>query len=113
MLLIAFFMIALIDSISFAEPIVIDHTSTDLSQIPDSWIEQVKQNIKVFHAGTSHGSQITSGLERIENQYGSEYAVDIFYRLPEGTNTLTILQQTWYEPEPFFSGVGTYLNNNP
>jgi hypothetical protein len=53
-------------SVSFAdEPIVIDHTCTDLSQISDYWIKRAKQ-IAVHYAHTSHGNQIVSGLEYLE-----------------------------------------------
>ncbi len=47
-----------------AEPaaIIVDHTSTDLSKIPDYWLEQARK--LAFHfAHTSHGSQLVTGLE--------------------------------------------------
>jgi len=47
-----------------AEPaaIIVDHTSTDLSKIPDYWLEQARK--LTFHfAHTSHGSQLVTGLE--------------------------------------------------
>jgi len=48
------------------DPIIIDHTCTDLSQIPPHWIEQAK--LLTFHiAHTSHGSQILSGLTKLES----------------------------------------------
>ncbi len=46
-----------------AEPaaIIVDHTSTDLSKIPDYWLEQARK--LTFHfAHTSHGSQLVTGL---------------------------------------------------
>jgi hypothetical protein len=49
-------------SISFADPIIIDHTTTDLSQIPNDWINQVKNDMKLYFGHTSHGTQITNGL---------------------------------------------------
>ena len=33
---------------SLAGPIIIDHNTNDLSQIPDYWIDQVKQKIKAW-----------------------------------------------------------------
>ena len=50
-----------------AEAIIIDHTCTNLSQIPDEWIDAVQDYIKLHYAHTSHGGQLTTGLERIEN----------------------------------------------
>lgn len=50
-----------------AEAIIIDHTCTDISRIPNEWIEQAKESL--FHyAYTSHGSQIVSGLEKLSQQ---------------------------------------------
>jgi hypothetical protein len=43
----------------------IDHTCTDLAQIPTEWLDSAK-TLKVHYAHTSHGSQINTGLERIE-----------------------------------------------
>ena len=47
---------------STAEPIVIDHTTTDLSQIPNSAIMQAKSTLHIAYGHTSHGSQLTSGM---------------------------------------------------
>jgi hypothetical protein len=44
----------------------IDHACTDLSQIPTQWLDSAK-TLKVHYAHTSHGSQINTGLERIES----------------------------------------------
>jgi uncharacterized repeat protein (TIGR01451 family) len=48
-----------------SEPIIIDHTCTDLSQIPDYWIEQARQ-LAIHYAHTSHGGQVLAYLYRIE-----------------------------------------------
>ncbi|MCI0470384.1 MAG: hypothetical protein L0Y73_01870 [Candidatus Aminicenantes bacterium] len=45
--------------------IIIDHTCTDISKIPDQWITKVKELLNVHYAHTSHGEQITVGLERL------------------------------------------------
>lgn len=47
--------------------IIADHSSTNLSSIPDEWIEKVKEIINVHYCHTSHGSQIMTGLERLMN----------------------------------------------
>jgi len=47
-------------------PIIIDHTNTDLSQIPDFWIEQAKGLLRVSYGHTSHGSQPITGMEVLE-----------------------------------------------
>ena len=57
--------LALFVSVSAHSAIIIDHNCTDLSQIPDTWIDQVK-TMNIHYAHTSHGEQLTVGLERIE-----------------------------------------------
>lgn len=57
--------------------LVIDHTTTDLSQIPPAWLAQAKT--LAFHfAHTSHGSQIVTGLEWWETQR-PDLDVDVRY----------------------------------
>jgi len=48
--------------------IIIDHNCLDLSKIPDEWIEKAKANLKVHYAHTSHGGQITAGLQMLQAQ---------------------------------------------
>ena len=50
-----------------AQAIIIDHTCTDITKIPDYWINQVKSALKIHYAHTSHGEQIIEGLERLSN----------------------------------------------
>jgi len=59
-----------------AEPIIIDHTCTDLSQIPSYWIEQAKQYLRLSYGHTSHGSQPITGMAILKNNpaYGGLYA---------------------------------------
>jgi hypothetical protein len=45
-----------------APPIIIDHTCTDIRQIPESAIEQAKMNLHIAYGHTSHGSQLTTGV---------------------------------------------------
>jgi uncharacterized repeat protein (TIGR01451 family) len=48
-------------------PIIIDHTCTNLSQVPDYWIEQAKSLLRVSYGHTSHGSQPVTGMTVLEN----------------------------------------------
>ena len=48
------------------EPIIIDHTCTDLSQVPPYWIERAKL-LTIHYAHTSHGSQVNSGADVLES----------------------------------------------
>lgn len=54
----------------------INHTCTELSQILMEWIDSVQTNIKLHYAHTSHGGQLTTGLNRIESS-NSAYSIAI------------------------------------
>ncbi|MBF0225318.1 MAG: DNRLRE domain-containing protein [Desulfobacterales bacterium] len=41
---------------------IVDHTSTNIKQIPQSAIEQAKQSLHIAYGHTSHGSQLTTGM---------------------------------------------------
>lgn len=53
---------------------VIDHRHTDLSQIPDNWIDSVKKNLDVRYYRRSHGSQVDLGGMTALMNYSSEWA---------------------------------------
>ena len=55
-------MCMLIPPVISAEPIIIDHTCADITQIPQSAIEQAKANLHIAYGHTSHGSQLTTGM---------------------------------------------------
>lgn len=46
----------------YADPIVADHTCTDITRIPQSAIEQAKSELHIAYGHTSHGSQLTTGM---------------------------------------------------
>jgi len=52
----------LVSSVSFADPIIVDHACTDLTAIPQSELEAAKANLVIAYGHTSHGSQITTGM---------------------------------------------------
>ena len=47
--------------------IIIDHSCTDLNQIPSSVIDDVQENIRFHYTHSSYGAQIRCGLDLIEN----------------------------------------------
>lgn len=75
----------------------IDHTCTELAKIPDYWIGQVKRMLNVHYAHTSHGGQITVGLERIATA-NTQYN---FYpdncTVPESTTHLSMMDGQFYD----------------
>jgi uncharacterized repeat protein (TIGR01451 family) len=46
-----------------AQPIIIDHTTIDITAIPQPWIEAAKNNLHIYYGHTSHGSQLVSGMD--------------------------------------------------
>jgi uncharacterized repeat protein (TIGR01451 family) len=95
------------------QAIIIDHTTTDISKIPNYWLEQAKK-LTFHYAHTSHGSQINSGIEWLETQ-NSKYNFDIEYGatppvLPPDTTALRIYDgnnvaggDTYITPELYWS----------
>jgi hypothetical protein len=75
-----FFLTVLFLSISIASnansALIIDHTCTDLSQVPEYWINQAKDLFKASYGHTSHGSQIVTGMNMVMDEHGSLYSYD-------------------------------------
>ena len=77
-------------------PLIIDHTQTDFSMLPTYRIEAVKSNIKYHYAHTSHGSQLTAGIDLIEvSNPLYAYTLSILY-LPDDPEALCILDGQIY-----------------
>lgn len=71
--------------------LIIDHTCIDLSSIPDEWIDAAQANVRIHYAHTSHGGQITTGLDRLESS-DSKYSQERGYgTLPTGDGALCML----------------------
>ena len=97
-----------------SEPIIIDHTCTDLSKIPDYWIEQAKK-LAVHYAHTSHGGQVLSGLTNLEG-VDAKYNVDIQASgtvvLPPDTTALRLYDgnnypgDTYITPDMYWESAG-------
>jgi len=97
--------------------IVVDHTSTNITKIPDYWLEKAK--LLTFHyAHTSHGSQINSGITWLESQ-NSKFSVAIRTNnsvgLPPAENPAALRiydgnpPETYIEPGDYWDGA-TALN---
>ncbi len=44
---------------------VVDHTCTDIRQVPTNWIALAKQNLHIAYGHTSHGTQLTDGMSSL------------------------------------------------
>ena len=49
------------------QAIFIDHYCTDLSSVPDVWIDQARAQFKIWYSRTSHGKQITDAMRAIQD----------------------------------------------
>lgn len=101
----------------------VNHNNITLSDIPVEWIDSVIVKIKLHYAHTSHGSQLTTGLNRIEAAEPL-YSVAIGNSyLPAETNAFCIFDgqegETYITPELYWQTsegmdyTRAVLNNNP
>jgi hypothetical protein len=80
--------------------IYIDHTTADITKIPDAWITQAKNLDKIHFAHTSHGSQLLTGLDYLQSQKPIKYRYAITYdptTFPSETGALKIYDGNSYE----------------
>ncbi len=62
-----------------AQPIIIDHTCTNIYKIPTSYINDAKTNLHIGYGFTSHGSQIVTGMSGLVNFMNSKgYPENLF-----------------------------------
>ncbi len=47
------------------QAIIVDHTTTDLDQVPQYWIDQAEAQLNIYYGHTSHGSQPVSGMDAL------------------------------------------------
>ncbi len=97
---------------SMAEPIIADHNAVrDFDKIPAEWLEQAK-DLTVHFATQSHGMQIISGLNNLEQSVdpGYSFAVELDQVSPvlppeEDPPALRICAQSAY-PEDYWASDG-------
>ncbi len=56
------FFFIIISQSYFAQAIIVDHNCTNIKAIPESAILEAKQKLHIAYGHTSHGSQITTGM---------------------------------------------------
>ncbi len=84
-----------LDDLQTTHAPTIDHSCVNLDSIPQNHINSAKENVRIHYAHTSHGSQITTGLSRLES-------ANISYSQAQGSGTL-----------PTESGALCILDGNP
>ncbi len=110
-------------SFLYSQAIIIDHTCTDHTQIPASVIDDIQSNIKWHYAHTSHGEQLTWGLQFLENddpslayEVGSSYLPDLSDELCifDGQESATYITPDLYWQTPYGLGLTQdVIDNNP
>jgi hypothetical protein len=85
--------------------VIIDHRTTDISRIPDFWIQKARA-LTIYYAHTSHGRQLVSGavfLSRQNPKYGflAEYTPADHPTLPDGVDKL-LMCHTFGNPSTFW-----------
>lgn len=105
------------------EAMIIDHNCMNFASIPDAWIDSAQANIRLHYAHTSHGGQLTTGLQRIEDN-NAKYSVARRYReLATEADALCIFdgQETagyitpdlYWQTHKGMNSTRAVLNNNP
>lgn len=117
------FILMLSFSSAFSQGKIIDHTCTDLSYIPAEWIDNVQSNIKVHYAHTSHGGQLTTGLQRIEDDNATYSVARTTGSLPTEADALCIFDgqehDSYITPDEYWETAAgmnytrSVLDNNP
>ncbi|MBS3793966.1 MAG: hypothetical protein KGY80_03670 [Candidatus Thorarchaeota archaeon] len=114
---------ASLSTVQFSGGLVADHECISLDEIPDEWLEQAKSNLKIHYAHTSHGGQITTGLQRIESANATFSCAIGSGNLPAEEGALCMLDgnppHSYITPELYWStadGLSTTqntLDSNP
>lgn len=68
--------ILFIHGVAASGAIIIDHTCTDISKLPEYWINKAKNDSKISYGHTSHRSQIITGMNLLKGASGSLYWFD-------------------------------------
>ena len=93
---------------------VINHNHTDLSQIPDNWIDSAKKNLKIIYFRRSHGSHIDVGGMAALRRYSTAYADKYDYNETGSGGALKLATQ-WhsvdFEPDTWYSITRSYLDD--
>jgi hypothetical protein len=81
---------------AYSQPIIIDHTCTDISKIPDEWIQKVKNDQMLFSvAGESHGRAYMYGLQLLAAQ-DTTFAVSSSWWGNQPAAIATPCLRAWY-----------------
>ncbi|HUT02410.1 MAG TPA: hypothetical protein VM163_00770 [bacterium] len=95
-----------------SEAIIIDHNCIDLYAVPSDWINEAQDAIKLHYGHTSHGSQLVTGLQRIENDDRSFAVAMSTNGLPEIEGALCMYHPS-NDPSQYYANTQGILDSNP
>ncbi|MBK9992064.1 MAG: hypothetical protein IPP19_15420 [Verrucomicrobia bacterium] len=99
--------LALVIAVHAQQPIIVDHTCTNIRAIPSAAITQAKSSLHIAYGHTSHGSQLTdgmSGLVTFMNRFPNDaFADNLFAFNGSGSNGALHLADYYGN----FGGLGT------
>jgi hypothetical protein len=106
-----------------SEPLIVDHTCTDITLIPEAAINQAKASLRIAYGHTSHGSQLTDGMTGLVSfanagGLGLSHPADIFAWNDGGSGGALDLEDyampldVGYYPD-WVNATRDYLNANP
>jgi len=88
--------------------LIIDHTCIDLGSIPSQYIDAAQEDVKIHYAHTSHGSQVTTGLSRLEAANATYDVSRESLSLPDDDGALCLYDgnspHTYITPELYWQG---------
>ncbi len=81
----------------------VNHTCTNINNIPENLTANIKNSWNLHYAHTSHGGQLTKGLELIENENSTFSYTISSSNVPSDTDAFSILDgqidKTYIRPE--------------
>jgi hypothetical protein len=102
-----------------AEPrpaIVIDHATTDLTLVPDAWLEAARDRVAFVYGHTSHGSQLVSGADYLRDTVDAARfafrAADLVIPPPASPTALRVGEDAewWWDEASFLESARRHLD---
>lgn len=116
-------LLSMIPCPSWADPVIADHSGTDIFQIPETAILAAKAQLHIAYGHTSHGSQLTTGMSGLVSfMDGLGYPTNLYAYNSGGTGGALDLRDTPFSgaydlgnPDRVAWATATrnYLNANP
>ncbi|HOO89534.1 MAG TPA: hypothetical protein PLA74_01795 [Syntrophales bacterium] len=78
--------------VNYGRGFIINHHCTDISNIPDAWVQKAKSDLRIGYSHTSHGSQLVTGISAFKGIEGSTYD---YTSSDWGANTGLFLNDYW------------------